>query len=563
MQTLLQTLKESEESVLTTIADAWGIGPLPNNEETRLTFLESHMLTPEQAEKMWHKLSDQERGALQTLLGSGGKMPIGMFKHMFGDFRRMGLGQVEREQPHKRGQTIAETLFYRGFIGEVIQMTDAGAEASVFVPDDLARILPREKTGYNLQVSDDDILQALSTLEIGTTQKADTSIVDDMTTLLAFIRLYAPPLVGDSLAEGSVKALMPYLLVKDARRVPFMVSIAKDANLIFEKNDCAYVQTREAPSWLKANRSEQVKLLVNAWRNSITYRELYHVNGLKVEQTDNYQPPLARKTLLGLLKNNVPDNGWWDLDEFIYKIKQHDPDFQRINADYDGWYIVDMEGEYAKGFESWDTVEGAQLEFIITGPLYWLGLVDIAPDAARLTAYGRGIVGMSAYPTPQDTPEPIVMTDDGKLFVSRKVSRVDRFQVARFTTWETVHALGEEKPFEYALNGRGIKRADEQGITTDHIRKFLTRVLEDEPIPDSIAHLLDQWQSGDGAMVSLEEAVILRTTHEDTLNLIMNTPELRRFMGAKLGANTAIVRKHQWEDLQNALLEMGISVELN
>src|SRR5690606_27817531 len=122
-------------------------------------------------------------------------------------------------------------------------------------------------------------------------------------------------------------------------------------------------------------------------------------------------------------------------------------------------------------------VEGALLEFVVTGPLHWLGLTDLAVDAARLTAYGRSMLGMIAWPAPPEAEDKIVVEADGKLLVSRRVSRIDRFQVARFTTW------GDPgDPYVYVLDGPGIARADRQGINTGHITAFLSRVLGDAPV---------------------------------------------------------------------------------
>ena len=43
--------------------------------------------------------------------------------------------------------------------------------------------------------------------------------------------------------------------------------------------------------------------------------------------------------------------------------------------------------------------EGALLEFYLFGPMHWLGLVDVADDAARLTAYGRAALKLGPWPS--------------------------------------------------------------------------------------------------------------------------------------------------------------------
>jgi hypothetical protein len=566
MRTLLQMLNETEEPVLDTIATTWGLKERQDDRGALAELLEATMLDAENAEAAWDALPDDQRQALQTVLGSGGKMMMSMFKHMFGDIRKMGRGAVEREQPHKSPKTAAEALYYKGFIAETIRMSDNGSQAFAYVPEDFVLVLPTHRTGYDTSTdveAEPDLLTALDTRGIDETRTADTSIVDDMTALLAFLQLHGPPVDGDNLAEGSLRALMPYLLTYGTERVAFMVTVGVDAGLIEIREGRAFPNRANTRSWLEKRRSEQLELLIRAWLDSELYRELPHVGGLRVEEIGGYDPRLARRTLQAALKGNAPASEWWDLDEFIYVIKQTLPDFQRPNGDYDSWYITDITGEYVRGFESWDTVEGAQLEFIITGPLHWLGLIDVAPEAARLNAYGRGVVGLSAFPKPADDPEPVVVRDDGTLVLSRKVSRLDRFQVARFTSWTEAPPLGSDAAFEYRLDRAGVAQADSQEITVDHIRSFLGRVLEDRPLPDRIEQVLTNWRGGgDVSSVTLSEIVLLQTTSSQVLDELADTPEIRRYFGRRLGERAITVRRDGVGELQAALEEMGIAVEI-
>jgi hypothetical protein len=55
--------------------------------------------------------------------------------------------------------------------------------------------------------------------------------------------------------------------------------------------------------------------------------------------------------------------------------------------------------------------------------------------------------------------------------------------------------------------------------------------------------------------------IVLRTTAPETLEFILETPNLRRYLGARLGPMAAIVRADQWEALRDALGSQGIQVE--
>jgi hypothetical protein len=202
-------------------------------------------------------------------------------------------------------------------------------------------------------------------------------------------------------------------------------------------------------------------------------------------------------------------------------------------------------------------VEGALLEFYLSGPMHWLGMVDLAEDAARMTAYGRAFISDEQWPQPNIPVDKIIVQDDGTMLISRRVPLIDRFQAMRFTAWD---AAGDGSPYTFKLNADGIKRATTQGIGNDNIIAFLSRVLEGKPLPQTITKLLEAWQSGPTSNATIERLMVLRTTSTETMDFIVNTPALRRYLGSRLGDMATVVRADQWEDLRDALGEQGIDV---
>jgi len=568
MRNIQRTLQEdTDAALLPTLAKVWKANITGLDVAGSIPVIGAAMLDAARAEAIWDALTDEQRGAMQMLTGSGGKMPKAMFARVFGDIRKMGAAQIEREKPLENPATIAEGLYYRGLIAEAFEQADTGPRVIVYVPDDLAQTLPMRKTSYsNLKdevapaqvIEDTPVIEPLS--DVGQIQQADTSIVDDMTTLLAYLQLHSPMLDGETLALGDRAAVRDFLLKPNEERIMFLFGVGISADLIEVQAGKASPKRAEARRWLSAARATQVQNLAEGWRSSTLYRDLWHVPGLHPDpggELDEYDAAVARENVLELMGELVPKQEWWSLEAFIGAVREGDPDFQRPGGDYDSWYIRNDEDEYLKGFESWDAVEGALLEFYITGPMHWLGLMDRAEDAARLTAYGRAFLGQTAWPSPADPEDKITIKEDGTLLISRKVTRVDRFQAARFTTW-----VSAGDPYVYRLDAAGIQRAAEQGINTGHIASFVSRALGDAPVPKPIAQLLDNWRSGPAAAVSMERLMVLRTTAPETLDKILETPALRRYLGARLGPMAVIVRAEQWDALRSALGEQGIQVEV-
>lgn len=569
MTSILRTLRESDPALLTVLAEVWGV-PLDESDDiaTRVDTLSRAMLDPERAERVWDTLTDGERAALQMLISIKGKMPEAKFERVFGSIRRLSAAVIQKQKPHKNPETTAEGLYYRGLISHAFENADTGPRTIIYIPDDLGKVLPAHKTSYDKLDEPEAVaypaeeVAALDALEdVENIRQADTSMVDDLTTLLAYLQLNNPLLQNDSLDGKDEAALTPFLLTGGAERIAFMIGLAASADLIDVQAGRALPKRAEARRWLSANRPEQVKFLAESWRDSTTYVDLWHVPGLYPEleagTMSQYNPAAARAAVFEIMTHALPAQAWWSLDDFILLVHEDSADFQRPNGDFDSWYIRNDAGEYLTGIESWDAVEGALLEYLITAPMHWLGLLDLAEDAARLTAYGRAFLGLSAWPNPPEQADKIEVQADGTILMSRKVPRIDRFQLARFTSWEAA-----DKTYRYRLDPPGIERAARQGINVGHIGAFITRALGDTALPPSVARLLENWKTGPTAQVSLERLLILRTTAPETLDFILETPGIRRFMGARLGPMAVIVRSEDVRELRDALGEHGVQADI-
>lgn len=623
MSSVLRTLREGDPALLQVLAQVWGVRIEGMDTTAIIEAVAKAMLEGGRTVKVWDSLSDKERGAMHVLIASkGAKMPENQFSMVYGKIRKLSTKEIAREKPHEAPANTAEALYYRGLVGMGYETIATGPRQIVYVPEDLIKVLPTQKTSYhNLDdeefddsiydfEDEDDVptgtpepskaeppaaskavaktaskatpstrvpddfpedaddteseLDSLSPNDVQNVRAADTSIIDDMTTVLAYLRLQSPLLERDFFAQNDYDTLAPHLLIADHDRLDFILRIGVSARLIEVQNGRATPTRDEAPRWLQSSRAEQIKKLADAWKTSQVWVDLFHVPGLHPEPEagtlDQYNPLAAREAIIDLINQLQPNSTWWPIEQFIDIMREEAADFQRPNGDFNSWYIRNEDGEYLNGIESWDAIEGALLEYVISGPLYWLGLLDQADDAARLTAYGRGFFGLTPFPSPPDPPDSVVVQGDGTILVSRKVLRFERFQISRFTTWAAPADLGG-KPYTYKLDSKGITRAGHQGINVGHIGTLLSKYVN--PLPAGITKLLQSWQGGAVGTVNFERVMIVRATSVEIMNQIVNTPATRRYLGARLGELAVIIRADQWEALRDALGEMGIQVEVN
>ena len=568
MAGMLPILKETDPVLIPGLLQVWGVKEESPDRDDRLKALAAAMEDPALVERVWGGLTDDQRSAMQMIYHTPSRsLPAVHFERVAGPIRRMGSEEVTRQNPAAHPKGAAEALYYRGLIGLRRENADTGLRSVLFIPSPLAPLLPINQTTYDhlddetLHTQSRELALALEPLDeddLEDVRSADTSVVDDMTTLLAYLRIELPPVEGGLLPADVVQRLQPFLLVPEHDRLRFLVALAYAAGLVgVDGGRIAPVQG-EARRWLSLSRPDQVRQLAEVWRNSAIL-DMAHTPGLMIDagSLHQYDPRAARAAMLELLRADVPAGDWWSQSDFISIVREDNADFQRPNGDFKSWYLQDAEGMVLKGIEHWDQVEGALLEYVIGGPLHWLGLADLADDAARFNAYGRAFMGSAAWPSRPDAPESLDIQPDGVIIITRKASRMERFTAARFTSW-----LSAEEPYVYRLDSDGLERAAGQGITLELIRKFLDRHAPGGQLPPSIIQFLDEWKHGAKAVVTLEQAVVLRTTAEATLDQIFNDPELRRFLGARLGPTAVIARADLWQELKLALGEQGIRMEV-
>lgn len=566
MKNLFATLTDYDPGMLPVLCEVWGIPSKNLTDDDMIKQLGDVMTDPSKMDAVWGKLTEPMQAALQMLASSNqNRMKSALFGRLYGDIRKLGRAQITKEKPHKITDPVAEALYYRGIIGEGFDNVDGDVIGFVYIPTDLLPALPLHKTAYeNLEDEEEFPEEELPALEaIPEPAKiiaADTSIIDDMTTLLAYLQVYTADVDDDSFTDESEATILKYFLNINAIRLSFMLGIGVSANLLTTQEGKAYPRRTEVRTWLNATRAEQTRQLAQAWLGSKFYRDMWHIPGLNPDDDSgwSYDAVGARNSVMGLFTELVPEQGWSSVTSLIGMIKEIEPDFQRPNGDYDSWYIRNDAGEFLNGFESWDAVEGALIEYYMVGPMHWLGLVDVGQDAIRLTAYGRAFLQIADWPQIKDDDKPIEIRNDGMLLASRRVNRFDRFQLARFTDW-----LDAGDPYVYALSADSIQRAGSQGIKPEHIQAFVKRQLGDKPVPAPIVQLLNNWQGGATANATLETLIVLRTTSPEVMDGIFKNPAYRRYMGARLGPMACAVRDEQWAEFRAKLGEDGIDVDIS
>jgi hypothetical protein len=313
--------------------------------------------------------------------------------------------------------------------------------------------------------------------------------------------------------------------------------------------------------FLEAKRGEALAQIYRAWKQSTLINELRLLPDLIIEGNWENDPLRTRQILLDYL-SGVPAETWWNLGSFISAIKQRNPDYQRLAGDYDSWFIRHItSGDYLRGFESWDEVDGRLIRYILTGPLYWLGILDLARQeedrevtAFRLSGWSRAL--LQGEP-PKGLPveeEPLVTRSDARLSARRLVPRRVRYQVSRFCEW--VKETPDE--YQYRISIASLSRARQQGLTVTQLLGLLNRYAK--AVPPSLLKALERWEK-QGVEVRMEQMVVLRVVSEDILQALRKS-RASRFLGESLGPTTMAIKPGAVDKVLGALAELGYLGEI-
>ncbi len=542
MPDLVESLYEQDLGHLAIIASLWDIPLNAPDAHRALSILAAAMLDPGLIEETLSSLEPAARQALAALQRSGGRMPWAQFVRQHGALREMGAARRDRQRPYLNSASPVEALWYRGLVGRAFFDASGGLREFAYIPSDLLALLPEPP-----EAGPSGLGRPATAAERAHLTLASDRVLDHAATLLAALRLGLPaPEVfsGPAAAAPLTSAALTNLLA--------------GAGLLDEKSLPLAEPTR---TFLETKRGAALAALANAWLESSAFNDLRLTPGLSAEGEWQNDALATRRAVLRLL-SGAPGGTWRQLPAFIAGVRQHQPDFQRPAGDYDSWYLRDTaSGEFLRGFAHWDAVEGALLRFIITGPLHWLGLCDLAAPAPetpalafRFSAWAEALLAGQA---PEGLPEeqaPLKASSDGRLFAPPLLPRAVRYQIARFCEWE------KERPefYQYRLTPTSLERARQQGLSVAQLLGLLRRHAA--ALPPSLVRALERWDQ-QGSAAHLERALVLRLASPDILQAL-RVSRAARFLGEPLGPAAVVVKPGAGEKVLAILAEMGYLGEL-
>jgi hypothetical protein len=574
MPDLLHSLQSRDLGHLRIVASLWGVELASVEMDAALTDLVAALLDPPLVGEIVDALSAEALSALEALAEEGGRIPWATFIRRFGEIREIGPGRRDRKQPYLQPISAAETLFYRALLARAFFDTPNGPQEFGYIPDDLLLLIHHEesfgcsqdKHGEHREkmrkASVDSVLSVIKNEPLGRPASpkerphiipANDRILDDACTLLAALRMGLTPPETPIPVRVVTEFLSAAKIILSSPRGGGTGGEGQPRSPSRRGAGGEVLQVEAIKSFLEMPRAEALSMLAEAWKNSETFNELRLLPGLVCEGEWTNSPLVTRQLLISFM-SNIPKNHWWSLPAFVRAVKEKYPDFQRPAGDYDSWFIRRADSEtYLRGFDHWDDVDGALIRYLISGPLFWLGMVELATPADREIVTAFRPTSHVTCPASLETGK-LQISSQGKITIPRSLPHAARYQISRFCKWE------EEKPdeYRYRVSTRSLKKAQEQGLKVSQLLNLLAKNAAAE-IPPAFVKALKRWEIN-GTEARIENPVVLRVNRPEVLEELRKS-KAGRFLGEMLGPTTVIVKTGAQTKVLAALAEMGLLAE--
>ncbi|MGB2954553.1 MAG: hypothetical protein WBB64_01155 [Anaerolineales bacterium] len=544
MPDLRNSLSRMDFNQLKIVAEKWRLPFSAPDAREGVNQLIDHMLVFGALQEILENLTTLEKEALLWLDSVDGKEPWTHFTRRFGEIREMGAGRVDRERPDRDPISPAEGLWYRALVARGFFETDSGPLEFAYIPEDIRGLVMIVLNPMNSSQSREFVCRKAVPRERKHLLPASDICLDHTCTLLSGWRMNLDPDVHlPGISQGEVD---------------FYRTLFSTMSLLAEDGTPAPENIRD---FFDKPLGERFLLLWQSWRTSDTLQDLSLTPDIQIEGILELDPGRVRELLINLLKDLDPET-WWSIESFISQVKEKYPDFQRTGGEYDSWYIKSKStGEYLRGFNHWEEVEGELLKYLLAGPMHWLGLLDLGmieedgqPASFRFSAYAGDLFNMQVPSIAARKPEEVQIRSKGEIRMTMNVPHKTRYQVSRFCEWYPVKA----EAYLYAISPASLSRAEKQGLRVAHLLSLLMNYAE--AIPPNILAALERWEK-QGVQSSVAQKTILRLGSPAVLKSLKKS-KASRYILEQIGPTVVIIREGSEDKIAEVLVELGFFLEL-
>ena len=201
--------------------------------------------------------------------------------------------------------------------------------------------------------------------------------------------------------------------------------------------------------------------------------------------------------------------------------------------------------------EGWHVVEGGFIRSLISGPLYWLGVVEANSEEhadAFCLAQGASLLASPTVPVAEaDVWGRLVVQPNFDLVALAPVSEALLLNLDQFAERVRLEHIAQ-----YHLSKASVTRAVQLGLTAEGIQEMLEQGVGGA-IPQNVRYSLQEWERQARRVELWRATTLLEVDEPALLDALFEDQETRPWLLRRLAPTLAEVVTAQLERLQDAL----------
>ncbi|GCE19483.1 helicase-associated domain-containing protein [Dictyobacter kobayashii] len=359
-------------------------------------------------------------------------------------------------------------------------------------------------------------------------------------------------------------------LETDHPRLLFIRLLLMQLGLLSARQNMLLPEPAEA--FFSLSVAERARRCYHAYVDTHFWNELIYLTDLNVRPAPDPLLPAheevlrARQQVIERILGEEPTE-WHDLTAFIARVKLHVPyllfprrygpraeRYSQGSNPY-GWDFRLRRG-WLTHREGWHMVEGGFIRTLLTGPLHWMGLLQIAPEKlAPAFALSRDAVvimrdiPLSLSPLPASR---LIVQPNFDVVVLAPISEGMLVRLDRFADRTSMEHIAQ-----YRLSKSSVTRAIQHGERAETMIAVLEQAAEGD-IPQNVRYSLDEWERQARRVEIWPQATLVEVDDAALLDRFFSDPELRSLFRRRLTPLMAEVGSAQLLAVQQLLWQQAL-----
>jgi hypothetical protein len=284
--------------------------------------------------------------------------------------------------------------------------------------------------------------------------------------------------------------------------------------------------------------AQRVRWAFESWRDGGVWNELLRLPGQSAGFDSRREAPAQLARSRGVVLRALAQLGgvgqWQPAAALIAHVKKNEYQFlfeRRRGYGVGGLFASPYYGAnnpYGVSFSTardeasgWDVVEHAFIVAMLSGPLHWLGVLDLGYPAGALAGEGREplsyriseagawLLGVGPQPNFIETGGRIVVQPNFNVLAMEPISDAVLVDLDQFAD-----SRGGDRAVTYEITRESLYRGQQNGWNAERVTTFLEK-HQGGPIPGNIRRSLDDWEASHRRITFHRRKIVVQFADED------------------------------------------------